>query len=193
MSQGLDANQDLRNKIGALQAAGIKWVARYINPKADPLTAGEAAALRAAGIWIVSVWEYGSPTSADYFTAERGQQHGLMALDRARSVGQPEDGVIYATVDYDAEEDDLPGIIAYFKAMRAALIGSYTLGVYGSGRVCRVLSEQGLVNKTWLTQSTGFAEYDSWKPHATIVQGRETMLAGVDVDLDTSNGAAGGW
>ena len=90
---------------------------------------------------------------------------------------QPKGTQIYATVDYDPDDSDPNGpmingpISAYMKAFQSAIKpAGYLASVYGSGRTCRILMANGLAKTGWLTQSTGFAEYDVFKPKAGIVQ-----------------------
>ena len=188
MSQGLDANNNLTDYAGHLADLGFNFVGRYINPgKAEPLTTAEINALTAHDIYAVSIWEQGSPTSPLYFQTDRGVSDGDAAVTAAQSIGQPAGTPIYFAVDYDASPGDLPSIASYFSAVHQRVRSAgYFVGVYGSGIVCRDLSEIGWVSKT-------FAGYDDWKDKADIVQGVETRILGLDVDLDTANGDAGGW
>lgn len=160
------------------------------------LTADVAAKLSAAGLYVVSVWESGFPTTGSYFSTAQGNEDAHVAAVRASDAGQPAGGVIYAAADYDAPAADMGGIVDYFREFRrvlAAVDPSYTTGVYGSGFVCGHLSELGLVSHTWLSGSEGWDNFDLWKPRADIVQGATVTLLGMDVDLDTTNGDAGGW
>lgn len=179
---------------GGFMAVGL-YYDQYSRFKV-PITAVRAKAISAAGLFIWSIWENGEPTSAHYFGAARGQADAILAMLKAKLAGQPAGTPIYFTVDYDPSEGDLPAIKAYFAAIRAAFAARgnpYKVGVYGSGLVCRFLSELGLVEYTHLSQSRGFQGYADWLPHASIVQGPVTRLFGMDCDLDTTNGHAGGW
>ena len=184
-------------KAQEIKAAGYTSVGLYYFMSSAfkvMLTRELAEKISAAALYIFSVWENGFPTAGDYFTAAQGASDGKRAALCGLSVGQPAETPIYFAVDYDAAESDLPGITAYFEALRPRLqADGYTAGVYGSGLVCRHLSELGLVSKTWLSESTGFAGHADWLPHADIVQGHSTQLFGMDIDTDTTNGSAGGF
>lgn len=197
MSRGLDANNHLTDYAGHLKQDGYDFVGRYINPgKAEPLNREEASALTAAGLWIVSIWEQGNPTSREYFGVTRGHQDGMGALYAAQQLGQPIGTPVYFAVDYDADDVDVVTITDYFRAVREVLTGAgYSAGVYGSGMICQHLSSVGYVSHTWLSQSKDWHadDYADWLPHADIVQGEETTVRGLDVDLNSSNGNAGGW
>ena len=179
-----------------IKAAGFGGVALYYfntSQYKKQLTRDAAEKLSAAGLWIVSIYENGSPTSADYFSAGKGAFDGGIAVQRAEAAGQPKGTWIYPTVDYDASQNDLLAIEEYFRAFNAKVTGAgYKTGVYGSGLVCRTLKTAGIVSKTWLTQSHGWAGYGQWLQFADMVQGHVTSLFGVDADLDTSAASGGG-
>lgn len=198
MAKAIDSfeNDKLIANEPALKADGVAAIAcYYFNTSGfkQLLTRAVATAL-SKDFWLISVWESGQPTSGDYFTRVKGKLDGAAAVKRALAAGQPKGTVIYAAVDYDASASDLTGIRAYFEAFQAELAAAgYLTGVYGSGRVCAFLKGAGLVTKTWLTQSKGFAGYQTWLPCADIVQGAEKTIHTIDADLDETNGAAGGW
>lgn len=189
---------DIADHAKEIKAAGYDAAALYYFEQSafkKQLTRSVAATLSKAGLFIVSLYENGSPTTAGYFTANRGAYDGRVAAAKAEAAGQPAATIIYPTVDYDAAHADLPAISEYFKEMRSALTAAgYTIGVYGSGLVCRTLKEQGLVTKTWLSQSHGWQGYADWIDQADIVQGHVTRLFGADADLDISAlTGGGGW
>ncbi len=158
-----------------LAAAGIRAVGVYLRP--DRCTLPMIADLHNAGLKVWSIYEKGFPTSDAYFTAARGTTDGTAAAAFAASMRQPRGGQIYAAVDYDPDDSNQHGptingkISAYMQAFQAAINpAGYVASVYGSGRTCRILMAKGLARTGWLTQSTGFAEYNAFKPHAGIVQ-----------------------
>jgi len=133
--------------------------------------------LHNAGLKVWSIYEKGFPTSDDYFSAAQGSTDGNRAAAFATLIGQPKGTQIYAAVDYDPDDSNPQGptingpISAYMTAFQAAIEpGEYLASVYGSGRTCRILLANGLAKTGWLAQSTGFAEYNLFKPRAGIVQ-----------------------
>ena len=182
------------SSITCLQSEGISFVGRYYSRtthiEGKKLTASEAILLSQAGLEIVAVYEDG-PTSASYFSAERGTEDGAGAIEQAQGVGQPHGSVIYFTVDYDATEEDIAGpIAAYFSAVDAELRGMYDVGVYGSGAVCMAMLAGGLAKIAWLAQSTGWTGYSKvtdW----SIKQGPEQSICGLNSDSDVAHGDFG--
>lgn len=207
MAAGFDCVNDLTAYGTAIRESGYVWVGRYLDTGSLSslkvyLSPNEAQCLSRAGLTIISIFESDTIDSA-YFTSDRGEQDGKAAVAAAKNVAQPAEGTpIYFAVDFDAKESDLDAIGTYFEAARAQVKNAgYVAGVYGSGKVCKYLSEIGYVSNTWLAESTGWAGYNDWFPQASIVQMFETNLNfsngssqdDLDVDLGMSNGHAGGW
>jgi len=195
MTKGLDANQDMTEWAGQLVQDGFGFVGRYINStKAHPLTKPEVIHLSSKGLYIVSLYENGNPTSIDYFTEDQAHRDGQGAASDALRVGQPAGYPVYMPTDYDCTQDQFAQLLRYYTIVRECLKGDgYTAGCYGNGILCEYLANLGYVSHTWLAQSHGFTGYQEWLTRADIVQGPETTWHGIDVDLDTSNGDAGGW
>lgn len=199
--RGFDAQDadGVAANIADIAVSGMKAIGLYYFAHSGVktlLTRSVAETVAAHGLSLWSVYENGQPVDAPYFTVQTANLDAHTANARAVAAGQPADTPLYCAVDYDTDPSDLPAITAYFTEFRRVLgvLGSgYHAGVYGSGLVCRHLSELGLISHTWLSQSTGFAEFDSWKPHANIVQGVERNIFGLDVDLDTLTTNAGTW
>lgn len=180
--------------VTCLQSEGISFVGRYYSRtthiEGKKLTASEATLLSEAGLQLVAVYEDG-PTSGSYFSASRGTDDANGALQQAQGIGQPQGSAIYFTVDYDASSSDITGnITAYFQAVAAALKGSYTVGVYGSGSVCAAITGAGLAQLAWLAQSTGWSGYSQFTAWA-IKQGPEQSICGLNSDSDIAQGEFG--
>lgn len=194
MGAGCDVNQSVVGHVHSLKAAGITWIGRYYGKsKTDPLTYGEAVAICSCDLWIVSVHENGFPTSVDYFTQSQAVLDATTAKTSALHCQQTPQSLIYFTVDYDAAEEDLPQIQSYFSAVRSRLQPTYLTGVYGNGLVCQHLLSVGVAHSAWLAAPTAWAGYDTHTPYAIRQTHNGVTLCGLEVDLDESSGAAGGW
>ena len=173
--KAIDSSAKTTRQANNLAAAGYGAVGVYL--RSDRCTAAMIAELHTAGLKVWSIYEKGHPDSNAYFTAAQGTSDGNAAAAFATSMGQPNGGQIYAAVDYDPDGSNPAGptingrISDYMKAFQAAIKpAGYVASVYGSGRTCRILMANGLAKTGWLTQSTGFAEYTTFKPKAGIVQ-----------------------
>lgn len=196
MSKGLDCTSDLTPYAGEIKAAGYEWCGRYyysgVSHAKTKLSRAEALHLSSMGLFLVAVFE-NAGDHAGYFSASQGHSDGMNSFSYAHAtVHQPIRTPIYFAVDFDATLEDLNDrIIPYFQTL-IAYRGQYNVGVYGSGFVCRRLKELGLVSFTWLAQSPGWAEWDTFKDWNLKQQPTVTQF-GLSIDLDQSNGNGGGF
>lgn len=156
------------------------------------LTKSIAQGISNAGLYVVSIYENGYPTNAAYFTQHNANQDAQAAVSKALAATQPDGTYIYFVVDGDVDPD---AVTDYFKTVHSYVKAhGYLVGVYGSGAVCKRLTELGYVSLTWLSNAHGWQGFDEWLPHANIVQGSPTTYHGLDIDSDTTpNGDGGGW
>lgn len=191
---GLDTASVCTNIANTIKKAGYVFVARYYGNYRLTLT--EAKALSKAGLEIVAVWENGRPTSASYFSYDKGYSDGTSAYNYAKNnIEQPNYTPIFFAVDYDASDSDIHSVITnYFNGISAAFtnLGSaYDIGAYGSGAVLSYLySNVSGVSYKWLAKSTG------WRGHGTytdwdIKQGSTVTVGGITFDSDTGKSYGG--
>jgi hypothetical protein len=198
---GCDTSTPTTSYVACLKGK-VSFVGRYLarGSAAKILTSKEALALTGAGIKIVSIWESGRPTGSAYFTKAQGEADGTEAYQFAERIGQPKGTPIYFAVDYDASLPDANGPIAkYFDGVATGLAqaealssGTYDIGVYGSGRVCRLMTTGKRASWSWLAQSTGWTESGTYKDWQ-IKQGGENTLCDLKVDNDISSANYGGY
>jgi hypothetical protein len=195
MAKGFDTRADCTALAVPIQAAGYDFVARYLSiVPSKVIGPAEASALHAAGLLIVLVYEDG-PTSADYFTPDRGTKDGLRAAQQASLLTAPGGTIIYFAVDYDAQNDDVAkAITPYFQAVNNALKTfaatggvQYSAGSYGSGAVCSTLMTAGLVTAGWRSNSTGWSGYGTYSDWS-ISQSLPDIVLGISVDPDLAVG-----
>jgi len=191
MAKGFDTTENASKLAPLIKSQGYEFVGRYLSKSTWKLiTPAEAAALKAAGLGIVLVYEDG-PTSATYFSSGRGTSDATRAIAQASALGAPAGTAIYFAVDYDASGADIDGPIAsYFHEVTATLGAAptaYQAGVYGSGKTCQAIGAAAGVAYTWLAQSTGWAGFQLPGPWS-IQQGVATITCTLSVDLDTSSG-----
>lgn len=189
MASGFDTTANAGQLAHLIKSTGYDFVGRYLSKSTWKLISPqEAAALKAAGLSIVLVYEDG-PTSAIYFSSGRGTSDAARSIAQARALGAPRGTAIYFAVDYDASAADVTGpIAAYFKEVAATLAADssgYVVGIYGSGRACQAISTAGSAHFTWRAQSTGWAGYQLSLPWS-ITQGIATMACTLSVDLDST-------
>jgi hypothetical protein len=195
MPNGIDLATDAGRVIDAIRGANLDFVARYYRSPTSrwpALSASEARLLSSSGLNVVAIWESASD-HASYFSRLSGVDDSTSAYHQAQAIGQPARSAIYFAVDFDALETDIVGPInQYFRGIAdgfAAAGGEtpdYAVGVYGSGAVCRALTQAGLADYSWLAMSRGWAgsrAFTDWN----IKQG--TALSSLPFDHDSDEAA----
>lgn len=149
----------------AIKAAGYDYVLRYLAASAPArpkvLTVAERDALWAAGLGIGLVWEEGAQRAKAGRAAGVSDAFAVAAL--GRTLGLPEDVVVFFAVDYDAAFDD---VRAYFEGVRSVRTAS---GCYGGAKVIDPLAAAGLIVTGWQAGASSWSN-GQLSPHASIVQ-----------------------
>ncbi|UUZ86789.1 DUF1906 domain-containing protein [Paenibacillus sp. P26] len=138
---------------------------------------------------MVSVFERYADRAGE--GAEAGKEDGQMALQYAREVRRPEGTPIYFAVDFDANASHYDAIEAYLREADEQIPG-YEFAVYGEYEVCKSMLERGVVKKVWQTyawsRGAKLDDPNMYQYKNDIVQN------GIGIDLDETNGdAGGGW
>lgn len=166
----------------ALVAAGKHFACRYGGPGSSgkQLTAGELAALTAAGIAVVANAE----GTADGLKGgyDTGRSWAASADAYFRRLGMPAGRPIYLSADWDAHTaSDLAAIDAAMDGA-ASVLGRARVGVYGGYDVIKHLAGNGKAK--WFWQTYAWSE-SYWYPAAHIQQYRNGVtIGGADCDLN---------
>src|SRR5437868_76203 len=200
MATVFDTTQNCSTSAACLKQQGYTTIIRYYcRPELTWKRMGqkEAIAIARAGVALAAVYQNRQNQPGD-FSESKGEASGKEAYDYAENViFQPADSAIYFSADFDPGEAVVrDNIVPFFKGIQTAFKAAaddgepiYQVGVYGSGRTCRILIEEGLVTYTWITQSTGFAEYKKFLNSGkwNVKQLMPTTVCGVEGDPDEVN------
>lgn len=195
MLEGLSTNRHTDTSAACLIAAGKSFVFRYHSrtttqpqKRLDPR---EAAELARAGLFIASVYQDRAREEVD-FGAARGEQDAISALTYAGQVGQPAGSAVYFAVDVDFSAAQINAVVLpYFRSIdrvfREAGQGTayLTIGVYGSGLTCRLVSALPFVAHTWLAEATGWREsatYSGWSVKQHVNGGQSLCALGTEFE-----------
>lgn len=178
-----------------IRAAGYEFAGRYLVPEMGTLankalTRGEAEALTAAGLRLLTVWE--TTASRAMSGAAGGAADGARALKCARALGMPESGVIYFAVDFGAQAADMDAIEAYLRAARGQT-GEYETGVYGSFDVVEEMARRGACSRFWQCFAWSAGKKSARRSVYQAKNGMYVAGAGVDVNECADMDAAGIW
>ena len=149
-----------RPSTAALSQAGVTFACRYLSldTTGKNLTFDEAATLSAAGLSIVSNWEYDS--RAPLNGRAQGARDAAEADRQHRAAGGPPGRPIYFSVDFDASPGDQEAINAYFDGV-AATIGHDRTGAYGGYWVIKRLLDAGKTAWAWQTLAWSGGQWDA--------------------------------
>jgi hypothetical protein len=190
-----------------IKAAGYAGVVNYVslerpgaNFEAKPLTREYADALRAAGLHIVSNYQYGKPgwpTPSDY---TRGHDGGVADAQTAQQLhaaaGGPGSAPIFFSVDDDINADTWNGpAVDWFRGINSVL-GVGRTGIYGHAKACGWAIRDGVIGNStsaghrWAWQTRSWSHGDR-EPMAVLYQAvvnspsnPSPVLGGINVDID---------
>ena len=190
-----------------IKSAGFDGALVYVSelrPGADfdfkPVTRGYADALRAAGLHVVSCYQYGKPgwpTPSDY---TRGYDGGVAdaqtALRLHGAAGGPGPAPIFFSIDEDIGLNTWKTVAVEWLRGINSVLGVDRTGVYGHSRTCAWAIEDGVIGRSttaghwwaWQTKawSGGELEPRAVLYQAVVVSGSEpgVALGGTHVDVD---------
>ncbi|RAU90777.1 twin-arginine translocation pathway signal [Mycobacterium colombiense] len=190
-----------------IKSAGYDGVVNYVsqsrpgaNFEAKPLTREYADALRAAGLHIVSNFQYGKPGWPDPSDLTRGYDGGVAdahtAMQLHSAAGGPNSAPIFFSVDDDIDASTWNSLaVQWFRGINSVL-GVGRTGIYGDARVCGWAIRDGVIGPStsaghqwaWQTRSWSHGERE---PAAVLYQtvvnspgNPGPLLGGINVDVD---------
>lgn len=168
---------------GALKAAGVQGVVRYLSHDASKtLQRSEADDLWSHGIPMAVVFEDMAQRALDGYTAGANDaQVAMQMLGGQRSgysnLEMPNDRPIYFAADFDSQ---WPQIAQYY-AGAASVLGQNRVGIYGGLAAVTGAANAGY---RWLWQ-TGAWSHGQWHPKAVLRQEiAEITINGVQCDVN---------
>lgn len=169
-----------------IRAAGYDGIVGYVaearpgtNFLAKPLTREYADSLRAAGLHIVSNFQYGKPGGSAPSDFTRGFDGGVedarSALRLHAAAGGPDTAPIIFSIDEDIDLDTWNDVgVEWFRGINSVL-GVGRTGIYGHSRVCawaiqdRVVGYSSTPGRQWAWQTKAWS-YGGTEPAAVLFQ-----------------------
>jgi hypothetical protein len=191
---GIDTASSTINHIHDLWGLGYRFVIRYCSPDTPNhpekcITPQEAQDLRSDldgkgnGMAIGLVWE--TEASIEALTGT-GQSHAEQACRVAAGIGYGPGCVIDWACDFEELDSQDPVVLQYATDFRSTVLAQgWRAGCYGEGSLLGYLLEAGVIEQTWLTESTGYPGYEDWVAKCDILQRVQTdPIAGLEVDVN---------
>ncbi|MGZ4515674.1 MAG: DUF1906 domain-containing protein [Mycobacterium sp.] len=190
-----------------IKSAGYGGVVNYVsesrpgaNFEAKPITREYADALRAAGLQIVSNFQYGKPGWPDPSDCTRGYDGGVADAHTASrlhaAAGGPGSAPIFFSIDDDIDVNTWNSVaVQWFRGIKSVL-GVERTGIYGHAGACGWAIRDGVIGNSttpghrwaWQTKSWSHGERE---PAAVLYQAvvnspsnPSPVLGGINVDID---------
>jgi hypothetical protein len=190
-----------------IKSAGYDGVVNYVsesrpgaNFQAKPITRDYADALRAAGLQIVSNFQYGKPGWPDPSDFTRGFDGGVAdaqtALRLHNAAGGTNSAPIFFSVDDDIDANTWDTVaVNWFRGLNSVM-GVGRTGIYGHVQACRWAIRDGVIGNSstpghrWAWQTRSWSHGDR-EPAAVLYQAvvnspsnPSPLLGGINVDID---------
>ncbi len=142
----------------AIKSAGHIGVVRYVSDrrpgaewmKGKPLRASEVDALLAAGLEIVSCYQYGKAGTADWRGGlEAGKRHAERGIELHRAAGGPDNRPIYTSIDDKPTAVEFATMVAPFLIGWQSVAGRENTGVYANSPTIDLARAAGLGSFYW--------------------------------------------
>jgi Domain of unknown function (DUF1906) len=190
-----------------IKSAGYAGVVNYVSLErpgahfeAKPITREYADALRAAGLHIVSNFQYGKPGWPDPSDFTRGHDGGVAdahtALGLHAAAGGASSAPIFFSVDDDIDQNTWNSLaVNWFRGINSVL-GVQRTGIYGHSQACGWAIRDGVIGNSttagfrwaWQTRSWSHGQRE---PAAVLYQevvntpsSPGPLLGGINVDVD---------
>jgi hypothetical protein len=170
-----------------IKSAGYEGVISYVSesrPGANfdfkPITRDYADALRAAGLQVVSNYQYGKPgweSAPSDFT--RGYDGGVSDAQKAlglhTAAGGPDSAPIFFSVDEDIDLQTWRSVASQWLRGINSVLGVGRTGIYGHNRACAWAIDNGVIGRSttaghwWAWQTIGWSNGER-EPRAVLCQ-----------------------
>ncbi|BCO34113.1 DUF1906 domain-containing protein [Mycobacterium heckeshornense] len=165
-----------------------------------PVTREYADALRAAGLHVVSNYQYGKPGWPDPSDFTRGYDGGVADARTAQwfhaAAGGADSAPIFFSIDEDIDQKTWKSVaLEWFRGINSVL-GVDRTGIYGHAAACRWATEDGVIGRSstaghrWAWQTSAWSHGER-EPRAVLYQAVVNtpsspgpLLAGTHVDVD---------
>jgi hypothetical protein len=190
-----------------IKSAGYSGVVNYVsesrpgaNFEAKPITRDYADALRAAGLQIVSNYQYGKPGGSAPSDFTRGHDGGVAdaqtALQLHGAAGGPNSAPIFFSVDDNIDLNTWNSLaVDWFRGINSVL-GVGRTGIYGHSNACAWAIRDGVIGNStsaghrWAWQTKAWSNGER-EPTAVLYQevvnspsNPGPLLGGINVDVD---------
>lgn len=181
--------------IGAadLKAAGVVGAIRYVSDRrpggewmlGKPIQLPEARDLSQNGLKIVSCYQYGKESTADWLGGQdAGVQHAQRGVQLHAAAGGPVAAPIYASIDDDPTPDQYKAQVAPYLTAWESVLGHERVGVYANSKTIEWAIQDGLGSFFWQHNwgSPGGTPHPAAALHQVEIDTQKVAGIGVDIN-----------
>lgn len=176
-----------------IRAAGAAGAIRYVSDRrpgaawmlGKPIQLAEARDLHSNGLAIVSCYQYGKQSTADWLGGESaGVEHAQRGWQLHTAAGGPGGAPIYASIDDDPSVEQYRQQVAPYLHGWESVLGHQRVGVYANSKVIDWALQDGLGSYFWQHNwgsPEGFT-HPAANLHQVEIDKRKVGGVGVDVN-----------
>jgi Domain of unknown function (DUF1906) len=176
-----------------IKAAGAAGSIRYVSDRrpggawmlGKPIQLAEARDLIQSGLKIVSCYQYGKQSSADWLGGQNaGVAHAKRGWQLHTAAGGPVGAPIYASIDDDPSYDQYKQQVAPYLRGWESVLGHQRVGVYGNAKTIDWALHDGLGSYFWQHDwgsPPGFT-HPAANLHQVEIDKRKVAGVGVDIN-----------
>lgn len=178
---------------GDIRAAGALGAIRYVSDRrpggawmlGKPIQLAEARDLHQNGLKIVSCYQYGKQSTADWLGGQNaGVTHAKRGAALHAAAGGPAGAPIYAAIDDNPSFDQYKRQVAPYLRGWESVIGHHRVGVYANAKTIDWALQDGLGSYFW--QHNWGSPHGYTHPGANLhqVEIDKRKVGGVGVDIN---------
>jgi Domain of unknown function (DUF1906) len=176
-----------------IRAAGALGAIRYVSDRrpggswmlGKPIQIAEARDLNQSGLKIVSCYQYGKQSSADWLGGQSaGVTHAQRGWQLHTAAGGPVGAPIYASIDDDPSYEQYKQQVAPYLRGWESVLGHQRVGVYGNSKTIDWALHDGLGSYFWQHNwgSPGGYTHPAASLHQVEIDKRHVGGVGVDIN-----------
>jgi hypothetical protein len=176
-----------------IRAAGALGSIRYVSDRrpggswmlGKPMQISEARDLNQNGLKIVSCYQYGKQSSADWLGGQNaGVQHARRGWELHTAAGGPAGAPIYASIDDDPSYEQYKQQVAPYLRGWESVVGHQRTGLYGNSKTIEWALQDGLGSYFWQHNwgSPGGRTHPAAHLHQVEIDKRNVGGVGVDIN-----------
>jgi len=176
-----------------LKAAGAAGSIRYVSDRrpggawmlGKPLQMAEARDLYGSGLKIVSCYQYGKESTADWLGGQNaGVLHAKRGWQLHQAAGGPVAAPIYASIDDDPSYDQYKQQVAPYLRGWESVLGRQRVGVYANSKTIDWALQDGLGAYYWQHNWGSPKGFTHPAAHLHQVEIDKRSVGGVGVDVN---------